>query len=243
MEGPSHIRLTTAREEGSWRSAAASRGTPTSQTSTLPYNGIVTSTGHEYPSVEHGYQSRMACLANENPQPLHPGHAFSLAPSASEKGKLALWSGLWSPSLQDRMENMRPHLMRPLPKGQIRHPGAQKGSPRHRGCLTSSRLAPATTFGGVGSTKNRPSKWRWRSPSTTPWAPFWRRSGRKPTRNNPVGPFYPVVGGFIPHLAHGLQPHHGGHGNHILEGPHQGRFLQNHQIYQNPVDDAHRHQA
>ena len=166
----------------------------------LPYNGITTPTGHEYPSVEHGYQSRMACLANEKLKPYLLG-SFSLAP-VQVKSKARAMKRAWSPSLLDRMKNMCPHLMRPLLRAKFAIPELKKAL-LATGDANLIEVSPGDSYWGSGVDERSTNQKKMKEPYYNTMGTLLEEA-REEARTATRRPFYPVVGGFVPHRAHGL---------------------------------------
>ena len=151
----------------------------------LPYNGIVTSTGHEYPSVEHGYQSRMACLANESLKPYILAN-FSLSPVQVKKQARDM-KRQWSPSLRDRMENMRPHLMRPLLRAKFAIPELKKAL-LATGDASLVEVSPGDNFWGSGVDEKSTYQNKMKHPYYNTMGALLEEAREEANTGNPVGP-------------------------------------------------------
>ena len=112
-----------------------------------PFDGIKTADGQTYPTVEHGYQSRMADLAKDNLKAYLLAH-HSL-PAVQVKKQARDMKRAWNPSLRTRMENMRPHLMRPLLRAKFSIPELKKAL-LATGDASLIEVSPGDPFWGSG---------------------------------------------------------------------------------------------
>ena len=203
-----------------------------------PFDGITTADGQTYPTVEHGYQSRMADLAEDNIKAYLLAH-YSL-PAVQVKKQARDMKRAWNPALRTCMENMRPHLMRPLLRAKFNIPELKEAL-LATGDDSLIEVSPGDTFWGSGV--DQKSTIRGNMPKK-----FYNTAGvlleevREEIRTGkPVGPATLMVRRFIINLADQLQPYHRGCGHLLLEGPHQGGFPQNPQIRQDPLGKTRRH--
>ena len=203
-----------------------------------PFDGITTADGQTYPTVENGYQSRMADLAKDNMKAYLLAH-HSL-PAVQVKKQARDMKRAWNPSLRTRMENMRPHLMRPLLRAKFNIPELKKAL-LATGDASLIEVSPGDPFWGSGVDQKSTMQGDLTKKFYNTAGTLLEEVREEIRTRHTSGTRHTVAGRFIINLADQLQPHHGGYRHLLLEGPHQGGFPQNPQIRQDPFGEPRRH--